>query len=75
MTPAEIRHARATLAQMWGEARPISCARLGKACRLGGKDPGESIRDYEAGRTKIGGPVSGLIVLMLRGALPPDGIP
>lgn len=76
MTGAEMREARARLGEMWGKKRPLTRAQLARACRIGGKkDPGESIRNYEAGVTKIGGPVSALVAMMLRGALPPDGIP
>lgn len=75
MTGADMREARVKLAAMWGKSRPLSCVQMGRACRLGGKDPGESIRNYEAGVTKIGGPVSALVAMMLNGALPPDGIP
>lgn len=75
MTPAELTAARRTLGELWGKGRPIHMSELGRACRLGGKDPGQSIRDYERGTTKISGPLSALVELYLRGALPPDGIP
>lgn len=73
MTAEEMRQARATLGEMWGFCRPLHMSELGRALRLSGKDPGQSIRDYERGAT-ISGPVSACIDMWLRGALPPDGI-
>lgn len=75
MTPDELRDARATLGELWGFGRPLHAAELGRALRLGGRDPGESIRDYERGKTRISGPMSVAVDLMLKGALPPDGVP
>lgn len=75
MTPNELHAARDTLGRLWGFDRPLHASELGKALRLGGRDPGESIRDYERGKTKISGPVSVAVEMMLRGALPPDGLP
>lgn len=60
---------------MWNVGRPVSMAEMGRALRLGGRDPGESIRDYERGTTKISGPMSVAVEMMLAGSLPPDGIP
>lgn len=74
MTAGELRQARATLGQSWGLGRPLMAAELGRACRLGGADPGQSIIDYEKGVTKIGGPLSALIALYLAGMIPPDGL-
>lgn len=75
MTPAELHAARRTLGELWGFGRPLHASELGRALRLGGRDPGESIRDYERGKTKISGPMSVAVEMMLRGALPPDGLP
>lgn len=75
MTKEEMRAARAILGGMWGFGRPLHMTELGRACRLGGVDPGQSIRDYERGSTKISGPLSALITLYLAGVLPPDGLP
>lgn len=74
MTGEELRTARATLGQMWGLGRPLRMAEMGRALGLGGRDPGESIRDYERGKTKISGPVDRLVRLYLAGVLPPDGL-
>lgn len=74
MTPDELRDARDTLGQMWGFGRPLKMSEMGRALGLGGRDPGESIRDYERGKTAISGPVDRLVRVYLRGALPPDGL-
>lgn len=71
MTPTDIRNARATLGEMWGLGRPLHMAEMGRALGLGGRDPGESIRDYERGTTKISGPIERLVLLYLQGAKPP----
>lgn len=75
MSPEDLHKARQTLGLLWGLGRPLHASELGRALRLGGRDPGESIRDYERGKTKISGPMSVAVEMMLRGALPPDGIP
>lgn len=74
MTGDELYAARRTLGEMWGLGRPLHASELGRVLRLGGKEPGESIRDYERGKTKISGPMSVAVELMLKGALPPDGL-
>lgn len=74
VTPAELHAARRTFGEMWGLGRPLHASELGRALRLSGKDPGQSIRDYETGKTGISGPISVAIDMMLAGALPPDGI-
>jgi hypothetical protein len=75
MTPDQLHAARRALGEQWGKGRPLKASELGKALRLGGRDPGESIRDYERGKTKISGPMSVAVELFLRGVLPPDGVP
>lgn len=74
MTGDELRDARGTLGAMWGLGRPLHMSELGRALRLGGRDPGESIRGYERGNTRISGPVSVAVNMMLNGTLPPDGL-
>lgn len=74
MTADQLRNARATLGQLWGLGRPLHMSEMGRALRLGGRDPGASIRDYERGKTKISGPMSVAVEMMLKGALPPDGL-
>ena len=74
MTGEELRNARATLGELWGLGRPLRKSELGRALGLGGKDPGQSVRDYESGATGISGPAAFLVRLYLRGVLPPDGL-
>ena len=75
MTPEQLYNARSTLGKLWGKDRPLHASELGRALRLGGRDPGESIRDYERGKTAISGPLSVAVEMMLAGMLPPDGVP
>jgi hypothetical protein len=75
MTGDELNAARGRLGDLWNLGRPVSMAEMGRALRLGGRDPGESIRDYERGTTRISGPVSACVDMWLAGCLPPDGIP
>lgn len=75
MTGQELYAARAELGRLWGKGRPLHASELGRALRLGGRDPGESVRDYERGKTKVSGPLSVAVEMMLAGSLPPDGIP
>jgi hypothetical protein len=74
MEPREIWEARVSLGELWGLNRPITWAELGKALRLSGSNPGQSVRDYERGKTLISGPVSVCIDLFLLGCIPPDGL-
>jgi len=74
MTGDDLRAARATLGEMWGLGRPLHLAELGRACRLSGRDPGQTIDRYERGEREISGPVSALVALYLAGASPPDGL-
>lgn len=74
MNPDDLRDARAALGTLWGFGRPLNYTELGRALRLGGRDPGESVRDYERGKTRISGPMSVAVAMMLAGAPPPDGL-
>jgi hypothetical protein len=74
MTPVELRAARARLGDMWGLGRPLKCSELGRAIGLSGRDPGQSIIDYERGKTPISGPIAFLVRVYLNGTLPPDGV-
>lgn len=71
MSPEELHAARRSLGELWGKGRPLKASELGRALRLGGRDPGESIRDYERGKTRISGPMSVAVEMMLAGAKPP----
>jgi len=75
LTPDELRSAREALGNAWGFGRPLFMSEMGRVLRLGGRDPGQSIRDYERGTTRISGPMSVAVEMMLAGSLPPDGIP
>jgi hypothetical protein len=74
MTGDDLREARAKLGYAWGLDRPLHMAEMGRALRLGGRDPGASIRDYERGATRISGPMSVAVRMFLRGCMPPDGL-
>lgn len=74
MTAEDMKKARVTLGQAWGLGRPLRATEMGRACRLGGSDPGQSIIDYEKGATKISGPLSALVQVYLAGMTPPDGL-
>src|SRR5690606_12121539 len=47
MTGDDLRAARATLGEMWGLGRPLHMSELARALRLSGRDPGQTIRDWE----------------------------
>ncbi|EJF91699.1 hypothetical protein [Bartonella tamiae] len=55
-----------------GLNRPLRQSELGRAIRLQGKTPGQSIRLWENGHTKISGPASACIDMMLNGSKPPE---
>lgn len=64
--------ARAKLGKMAGLDRPLHKSELGRALRLQGRDPGQSVNDWER-KGAITGPASVAIEMMLAGAEPPDG--
>ena len=72
MTRDQLIKARAKLGKMAGLERPLHKAELGRALRLQGRDPGQSVNDWERKGT-ITGPASVAIEMMLAGAEPPDG--
>lgn len=71
MTPSQIREARAQIGALWGLARPLRAAELGRVLRLKGRNPGATVLNWEAGRDEVSGPVSVAIEMMLAGAIPP----
>jgi len=73
MTGDEMRQARQKLGELRGLDRPLTMAEMGRLLRLGGRDPGAGIRDYERGTTRISGPLSLAIDLLLAGGTPPEG--
>lgn len=76
MTGDELRKARVRLGELWGLDRACAAAELGRALGNRSRDPGEIIRDHERERAR---PVPWLlataVAMMLRGALPPEGVP
>jgi hypothetical protein len=74
MTGSELHKAREILGQRWGLGRPLKMSELGRALRLAGRDPGESIRDYESGKTPISGPISVAVEGWLDGGMPRGGL-
>jgi len=72
MTGDDLRDARATLGKLWGFGRPLRMSEMGRALRLGGRDPGASVRDYERGKTRISGPLALAVELLLSGARHPE---
>jgi hypothetical protein len=71
----ELCEARRALGEKWGLGRPLTPLEMGRLLRLAGNDPGASILDYERGRSRISGPMSVAVAMMLDGAVPPDGVP
>lgn len=72
MTGDQVRDARRQLGEAWGLGRALHMAELGRVLGLGGRDPGESIRDYERGATRVSGPMALALELMLAGARPAE---
>ena len=72
MTGDELRAARRTLGEAWGLGRPLHMSELGRVLGLTGRDPGQSVGDYESGKTRISGPLALAIELMLAGGRPAD---
>lgn len=72
MTPTDIRHAREVLGSLWGYGRSLHASELARALRLGGRDPGRTVKDWEAGHSTISGPATVALTMMLAGAEPPD---
>lgn len=71
MTPDDMRKARAALGDLYGLARPLTCAELGRLLRLGGRDPGRTVTRWETGATPIRATAVLAVEMMLAGALPP----
>jgi hypothetical protein len=70
MTPSQLYDARQDLGFMWGKSRPLHASELGRALRLGGRDPGFRISKWEKSVHAIPGPVSVAIEAMLAGFKP-----
>lgn len=74
MTPEEFAEAWAAIAVAHDLKKAPTAAALGRACGLGGVDPGQSIRDYRDGATPVPGPVAVLMRLYAAGIAPPDEV-
>jgi hypothetical protein len=72
MTGDEVRAARRILGEMWGLGRPLHAAELARSLRLGGRDPGRTVLDWENHKKEVSGPASVVIDLYLTGSPPPD---
>lgn len=72
MTRNQLISARAKLGKMAGLERALHASELGRALRLKGNRPGDTVMEWEV-RGTISGPASVAIELMLAGAEPPDG--
>lgn len=70
MTPTAFRDARYVLGHQWGLDRPLSLSEFGRVLRFSGHRPGDTVRDYERGKSPVSGPMSLAIELMLAGARP-----
>ena len=71
MNGTELREARAALGKLWKLDRPLHLAEIGRALRLTGRDPGETVLKWERGNGPSG-PASVAIEMMLAGSPPPD---
>lgn len=69
MTGDDLRDARAKLGELWGMGRPLRASELGRALRMQGRDPGETIHDWER-KDGPTGPASVAIEAMLAGFRP-----
>lgn len=72
MTRKQLIAAREKLGKLAGLDRKLHASELGRALRLKGDRPGDTVIEWER-RGTITGPASVAIELMLAGAPPPDG--
>jgi hypothetical protein len=77
MTGDDLRKARVELGRMWRLKRPVQASELGRAMGWSPEqDAGQVIRRHERARTKpVPVPLACAVQMMLRGALPPQGLP
>ncbi len=75
MTPAELVAARKQLGELYGLGRAVLSDEMGRLLRLAGKDPGQAIHDYERGKTRISGPISLCVEMLLEGGWRTHPIP
>ena len=72
MTPGQVTAARKQLGHQWGLGRQLRYAEFGRALRLQGRDPGQSVALWETGKSPVTGPVSLLIEAFLAGFKPAE---
>lgn len=69
---SDLLDARSTLGTMWDLGRPLHRSELGRILRLDNRDPGETIANWEAGRTSGAAfLIASLAVEMLLDGAPP----
>ncbi|GGF54223.1 hypothetical protein GCM10007301_12170 [Azorhizobium oxalatiphilum] len=71
MGRTKIRAAQEQLGCMWGLGRPLRLSEMGRALRLGGRDPGQTVVRW-ATNGGPSGPAAVALEMMLAGAPPPD---
>lgn len=59
---------------MWGVGRALTLSELARALKLRGEKPSEAVRKWKNGLTKISEPASACIDMILKGAMPADGL-
>jgi hypothetical protein len=72
VTRKQLIVAREKLGKMAGLDRALHASELGRALRLKGQRPGDTVMEWES-RGTITGPASVAIELMLAAGAPPDG--
>lgn len=72
MNGKQLIAARAKLGKLAGLDRPLHASELGRALRLKGQRPGDTVMEWQQ-RGTISGPASVAVEMMLAGAPPPDG--
>ena len=70
MTPADIADARQEIGRRWA-GRPFSREEFARILRLAGEDKNRAMSDLERGKSRISGPLTLSIDLMLAGGPPP----
>jgi hypothetical protein len=70
MTGQEVYEARQDLGYAWGLGRPLFAAELGRVLKLTGREPGQQVLRWEAGKARVPGPAEVALQLMLRGSMP-----
>lgn len=75
MTPQDMIDARHELGELYGLGRPLHSSELGRLLRLAGADPGNMVHEWERGKSRISGPVSLVIDLLIAGGWRDHPIP